>query len=560
MCERELMDRPRGKNPHRSHVLAALIAFLIPIGVTSSVSAANPLSGAVPTGHDPRGQRRDPASHVRNKLEVASDPSGPVSATEPAQRLASSAPPTATASPEAPAVVGWGQNLSGQLGGGFFNNYVTWPVLGPAFTGVKGLTVGYHFSLALLEDGTVHGWGGNSFGQLGDGLRAESLTPMEVVGLTGVTAVAASGMHTVALLGDGTVATWGANIFGQLGNGTTGAGSEYLRYSSTVPVYLKSLSGVVAVAAGGANDAALLRDGTVMAWGENSAGQIGDGTTTEKDVPTKVHGLSNVKAIAIGGFASHGGHLLALLNDGTVMAVGTNRSGQLGDGTTENRSVPVPVKGLSGVVAVSASQSHSMALLSDGTIRAWGNNASGELGVGAGPEACSTALTRWACSRVPARVEALGNVTSVSAGWRFSLAVSAGRLFSWGSNEFGRLGNGTILSSSVPVAAGPSSVMSVAAGEEHSVALLSRGAPAPEVEMSSGVGSLTISWRSSYLSEQWDLARRPVTDPRSKWCERVALPAATRSYTLSGLTSGQPYEVIVRNALFGYRIMIGTPG
>ena len=436
-------------------MLAALIAFLIPIGVTSSVSAATPLSGAVPTGHDPRGQRRDPASHVRNKLEVASDPSGPVSATEPAQRLASSAPPTATASPEAPAVVGWGQNLSGQLGGGFFNNYVTWPVLGPAFTGVKGLTVGYHFSLALLEDGTVHGWGSNSFGQLGDGLRAESLTPMEVVGLTGVTAVAASGMHTVALLGDGTVATWGANIFGQLGNGTTGAGSEYLRYSSTVPVYLKSLSGVVAVAAGGANDAALL---------------------------------------------------------------------------------------------------------SDGTIRAWGNNASGELGVGTGPETCSTALTRWACSRVPARVEALGNVTSVSAGWRFSLAVSAGRLFSWGSNEFGRLGNGTILSSSLPVAAGPSSVMSVAAGEEHSVALLSRGAPAPEVEMSSGVGSLTISWRSSYLSEQWDLARRPVTDPRSKWCERVALPAATRSYTLSGLTSGQPYEVIVRNALFGYRIMIGTPG
>jgi alpha-tubulin suppressor-like RCC1 family protein len=455
--------------------------------------------------------------------------------------------------------VGWGGNFAGQLGGGFVNSYLTSPVSVPALTSVTSVTAGYHFSLALMNDGTVHGWGGNSYGQLGDGLRVNSFTPIPVVGLSGVTAAAAGGAHAIALLSSGTVATWGGSAFGELGNGTTGAGSESLSYSSTVPVYLKGLNNVLAVAAGGANDAVLLSNGTVMAWGENSAGQIGDGTRVEKAVPTPVHGLTNVQAIAVGGDSSHGSHLLALLNDGTVMAVGANGSGQLGDGTMESRSLPVAVKGLSGVVAISASPSHSMALLSDGTIRVWGNNAFGELGVGAGPELCFTAIGRWACSRVPARVSTLSNVTAISAGWRFSLAVSGGRLFSWGWNEMGRLGNGTTVSTSLPVAAGPTSVTAISAGEQHSEALLSSGAPLPEIEVSPGLGSLTVSWRSSYLSERWYVAHRPLTYPRSEWHEWVQLPAATRNYTLSGLTGGKAYEVIVKNALFGCRIILGTP-
>lgn len=520
-------------------------------------------------GHDPTGEPRDLRTHLKHAKEVVGEPSNSpaatsspaVAGTEPAQPLATSTPSAtmSATSVEGPAVVGWGGNFAGQLGGGFVNSYLTSPVSVPALTGVTSVTAGYHFSLTLMNDGTVHGWGGNSYGQLGDGLRFDSFTPIPVVGLSGVTAVAAGGAHAIALLSSGTVATWGGSAWGQLGNGTTGAGSENLSYSSTVPIYLKGLNNVVAVAAGGANDAALLSNGTVMAWGENSAGQIGDGTRVEKPVPTLVHGLTNVKAIAVGGDSSHGSHLLALLNNGTVMAVGANGSGQLGDGTMESRSVPVPVKELAGVVAVSASQSHNMALLSDGTIRVWGNNAFGELGVGAGPETCYTGIARWACSRLPVRVSTLSNVTAVSAGWRFALAVSGGRLFSWGWNEMGRLGDGTTVSTSLPIAAGPTSVMAISAGEQHSEALLSSGAPLPEIEVSPGLGSLTVSWRSSYLTERWSVAHRPRTYPRSEWREWVQLPASTRSYTLSGLTSGQPYEVIVKNALFGCRIIVGTP-
>jgi alpha-tubulin suppressor-like RCC1 family protein len=492
---------------------------------------------------------------------VATTEPAPAATTEPAQPLVTLSPSATTtvSSAEGPAVVGWGENFSGQLGGGFINNYITSPVSVPALTGVKTVAAGYHFSLALLNDGTVHGWGGNSYGQLGDSQRVDSFTPTPVIGLSTVTAVAAGGAHAIALLGSGSVATWGGDAFGQLGNGTTGKGSESLGYSSTVPMYLRGPSGVVAVAAGGADDAVLLSNGTVMAWGENSAGQLGDGTTVEKDVPTSVRGLTNVKAIAMGGDSSHGAHLLALLNNGTVMAVGANGSGQLGDGTTENKSTAVQVKGLGDVVAVSASQSHSMALLSDGTIRAWGNNAYGELGVGAGPETCSTPRSTWACSRVPTRVAALSNVTAISAGWRFSLAVSGSRMFSWGWNEMGRLGNGTTVSTSLPVASGPSTVMGISAGEQHSEALLSAGAPPPEVEVSPGLGSLTVTWRSSYMSERWYVARRPRTFPRSEWREWIQLPGPTRSYIIPGLTSGQPYEVIVKNDLYGARTIIGTP-
>jgi alpha-tubulin suppressor-like RCC1 family protein len=96
--------------------------------------------------------------------------------------------------------VGWGGNFAGQLGGGFVNSYLTSPVSVPALTSVTSVTAGYHFSLALMNDGTVHGWGGNSYGQLGDGLRVNSFTPIPVVGLSGVTAAAAGGAHAIALL------------------------------------------------------------------------------------------------------------------------------------------------------------------------------------------------------------------------------------------------------------------------------------------------------------------------------------------------------------------------
>ncbi|HZD60439.1 MAG TPA: hypothetical protein VE439_08330, partial [Anaerolineae bacterium] len=80
--------------------------------------------------------------------------------------------------------------------------------------------VGCH-SLALKQDGTVWGWGDNSFGQLGDGTKTNRSTPVQAKALTNVTAIAAGDAHSLARKSDGTVWAWGGNGFGQLGDGTT---------------------------------------------------------------------------------------------------------------------------------------------------------------------------------------------------------------------------------------------------------------------------------------------------------------------------------------------------
>jgi hypothetical protein len=122
---------------------------------------------------------------------------------------------------------------------------------------------------------------------------------------------------------------------------------------------VSGLSGVVAVAAGECHSLALKSDGTVRAWGYNYSGELGDGTTTTRYVPVMVSGLSGVVAVAAGYC-----HSLALKSDGTVRAWGYNGYGQLGDGTTTSRLTPVMVSGLSGVVSVAAGWYYSLAISS----------------------------------------------------------------------------------------------------------------------------------------------------------------------------------------------------
>jgi alpha-tubulin suppressor-like RCC1 family protein len=346
-----------------------------------------------------------------------------------------------TASAASNVAKAWGRNQEGQLGNGTtsgpemcgssLEGCSTTPVAVGSLSGVKAVSAGGNHGLALLENGTVMAWGDNERGQLGNGTTTSSDVPVAVSGLSGVTAISAGFSQSLALLSDGTVMAWGEDP----GNGTT---------KSDVPVSVSGLSGVVAIAAGGgANpnfNLALLSDGTVMAWGNDAKGQLGNGkmefTPTLEPVP--VSGLSGVSAISAG--EEHG---LALLNDGTVMAWGSNEEGQLGDGSTTSSDVPVAVSGLSGVSAISAGGYHSLALLSGGTVAAWGDNSHGELGDGTstGPEACGLVNH---CSTTPVAVGGLSGVVALDGGVEHSLALLAnGTVKAWGRNDFGQLGDGT---------------------------------------------------------------------------------------------------------------------
>jgi alpha-tubulin suppressor-like RCC1 family protein len=448
-------------------------------------------------------------------------------------------------------MIGWGDNFRGQAGAGFRSGPLTHPVKG-VLGGVRQVAAGLNAGFALLSDGTVRAWGANGTGQLGDGTRTESPNPVRVLGLSHVTQIAASGNHVIALLENGTVYAWGANYWGTLGNGTRDAveGAAH-----PIPQQVPGLAGVVAVAAGGGDDLAVLSNGTVVGWGEDKNGQLGDGSTGTKTVPTPVRNLSGVRSVAIGGIPSLGGHMLALLNDGQVMVAGENNHGQLGLGDTQARRTPVPLPGLANVTSVSASVTHSLALLANGQVVSWGADADGELGYAA-PQMCEA--VPCAMSPHPAPV---ANASAVAAGWHFSVAITGGRVLSWGANELGQLGDGSTKNTTVPVeAGGASGIVAIAASERFTLALAAQGA-APDFFVRPGASTLVAEWTSVAGSQPWALTWRVSTRPSPPWGKPVIVPATAHSYAITGLARAR-YEVkLIRlnTPSFGRRIAFGTP-
>ncbi|MDP3000959.1 MAG: hypothetical protein Q8N47_25985 [Bryobacterales bacterium] len=191
----------------------------------------------------------------------------------------------------------------------------------------------------------------------------------------------------------------------------------------------------MAIAGGGGYSLALKSDGTVWAWGDNTFGELGDGSTMNRLTPVPVSGLTGVVAIAAAN------HSLALKSDGTVWAWGYNDRGQLGDRTTTDRSTPVPVSGLTGVVGIAAAYSNSLALKSDGTVAAWGYNGYGSLG----DDSNTNRLT-------PVPVSGLTGVAAIAGGDNYGLALkSDGTAWAWGANYYGQLGDGTTTQRLTPV-------------------------------------------------------------------------------------------------------------
>jgi len=385
----------------------------------------------------------------------------------------------------------WGDNSVGQLGSnGTFNTPIPVPV---DMSGVlSGKTVvataagngPMPLSLALTSEGNLFAWGYNSDGQLGNNSTTSSSVPVAVdmsgvlAGKT-VVAIAVNMGHSLALTSDGQVFAWGNNSGGQLGNNSTASSSV------AVPVDMSgALAGktVVAIAAGDMHSMALTSDGNVFAWGSNWSGQLGNNSTTSSPVPVPVDmngALAGKTVVAIAGMS----HSLALTSDGQVFAWGNNFSGQLGNNSTANSPVPAPVDmsgALAGqtVVAVAAGMGHSLALTTDGKVFSWGNNYSGQLG--------NNSTTS---SPVPVPVDTSGPlagkpVATIAAGDMHSMALTSdGQVFAWGYNSFGQLGNNSTQDSPVPVAAGSHGVLSsrvatgLTAGGMHSIAMLGEFAP-----------------------------------------------------------------------------------
>lgn len=276
----------------------------------------------------------------------------------------------------------------------------------------KSLTGGNTSSLVLKSDGTVWFTGDGRYSQL-----------TQVRGIHSVVAISQGKEHALALKSDGTVWSWGKGFMGQLGVPNL--------YSSETPVQIPGLSQVVSIKAAYSHSMAIKSDGSLWTWGSNINGLLGLGNMNliSQTTPAKVTWLSNVKAVS-GGTSNS----MALLDNGTVWSWGDNMYGQIGDGTSKVRYSPVMVTGLPEVKAISTGGDHNVVVDVNGIVWSWGNNYSGQLGDG----------TFESRSR-PVRVNGISEaVTDVSAGNSFNLVLTAsGKVWSWGDNSVGQLGDGT---------------------------------------------------------------------------------------------------------------------
>ena len=265
-------------------------------------------------------------------------------------------------------------------------------------------------------------------------IKPSTITQTPTPSGTTATMVAAGDSHNCALLATGGVKCWGSNVNGRLGDGTTTD-----RYT---PVHVTGLAtGITAVSAGGYHSCALTSTGGVKCWGSNSKGQLGDDSLTDSSIPVDVTGLSSgVSAIDTDLI-----HSCALLATGGVKCWGNNRTGQLGNGSTSNSSIPVDVTGLSsGVSAIGTGDSHTCAILAIGSgVKCWGRNNEGQLGDGTTTQSLTTVVV----SRL------YSGATNIAVGSNHSCALLAtGGIKCWGDNYAGQLGNGSTSNSSTPVA------------------------------------------------------------------------------------------------------------
>lgn len=164
----------------------------------------------------------------------------------------------------------WGSNAYGDLGNGSTADSDV-PVEVTGLSEVTSVSAGSTHTCALLSSGHVDCWGSNGSGELGVGSTGgESDVPVEVTGIAVATGVSVGSTHSCAALVTGRVECWGGNPYGQLGNGTT--------TDSDVPVEVLGVEGVASVSAGGGESCALLTSTGVECWGRNEEGQLGNGT------------------------------------------------------------------------------------------------------------------------------------------------------------------------------------------------------------------------------------------------------------------------------------------
>lgn len=230
----------------------------------------------------------------------------------------------------------------------------------------------------------------------------------------------------------------GSNVTGQLGR----TNSPFVQ---TMPVEIPGVQNAIQVSTGESHTVIRLANRSLLMVGANNLGQLGDRTFTHRSTPVTQGLLSDVGDASAGADRT----LATKHSDGTVW--------EWGSGSNEPRQVT----GLNQVTQA-VGRNHRVVLHTNGSVWAWGNNSYGQLGIGN-----NTAQS------APTQVLGVSDVKQVSIGEWHTLALTQdGRVFSWGLNSSGQLGDGTNDNRSLPVRVmGLSGVQAISAGSYASYAV-----------------------------------------------------------------------------------------
>jgi len=273
----------------------------------------------------------------------------------------------------------WGRNYCGSVGDGTTVSRSSPVLIAGGFIDWCQVSASCSHSLGVRQNGTAWGWGSNGSalacqGWIGDGSATSRSSPVSVIGgFTDWCQVSAGPCLSLGVRQNGTAWAWGNNSNGQLGCGAIGA------YRGSPVQVCGGFTDWCQVSAGNFFSLGVRKNGTAWAWGRNYCGVLGDGTTLGKSSPVSV----------VGGFTdwcqvSAGcGHSLGVRQNGTAWGWGCGAVGMLGDGTTTNKSSPVSVVGgFTNWCQVDAGECHSVGLRTNGTAWAWGGGGFGQLGDG----------------------------------------------------------------------------------------------------------------------------------------------------------------------------------
>ncbi len=347
-----------------------------------------------------------------------------------------------------------GQNTYGQVGDGTTTNRSSFVAVDAAGVlagkSVTAIAAGQYHTCALAS-GEVYCWGANSSGQLGDGTTTNRPTPV-AVDMSGVLAgktvsnIAVGNQHTCAIA-DGRAYCWGINSYGGLGDGTTTGRTTPVAVSTAGVLAGKTVTAID----GSTTHTCAIASGEAYCWGQNTTpGRLGDGTGVDSSVPVAVSTAGVLAGKTVTAISAGNNHTCVVAS-GQAFCWGNNSSGRLGDGTTTSRTTPVAVSTagvLAGktVTAITSGGNHTCAI-ADGRAYCWGGNFPGQLGDGT-----STDRT------TPVAVNAAGvlaekTITAIRTGdGNYSCALAAGEMYCWGQNSNGQLGDGTTTNRNTPVA------------------------------------------------------------------------------------------------------------